>query len=121
MIRGAIPQLRTTDLEASIRFWTEMIGLELAFRYGDFYAGLRAGAQEIHLKLVDEADPSIPYVAAGGHLHLWLEADDVDALAAAVTARGIAIATPPHDTPWNTREFVLHDDQGHTIHIGRQL
>ncbi len=27
MIRGAIPQLRTTDLEASIRFWTEVIGL----------------------------------------------------------------------------------------------
>ena len=36
------PQLRTTNLEGSIRFYTEKVGLDLAFRHADFYAGIRA-------------------------------------------------------------------------------
>lgn len=121
MIRAATPQLRTTDLAASLRFYTEMLGLELGFSYGGFYAGLGPAGTMLHLKQVDAPDPSIPYVAAGEHLHLWLSADDPDALAAAVEARGVALLRPPHDTPWQTREFILHDDQGHTLHIGRPI
>lgn len=30
------PQLRTTDIERSIRFYTEQVGLELEFRHADF-------------------------------------------------------------------------------------
>ena len=119
MIRGAAPQLRTTDLAASIRFYTEVLGLELAFEFGGFYAGLRAGGTMLHLKHADAPDPSIPYVAEGGHLHLWLEAEDEDAVAACIAAQGVALLAPPHDTPWGTRECVLRDDQGHTLHIGR--
>ncbi|MGG5821857.1 VOC family protein [Falsiroseomonas sp. HW251] len=119
--RSAIAQLRTTDLARTIRFYTEILGLELVFQYEDFYAGLRAGGQMIHLKLVDAPDPSIAYVAAGDHLHLYLETDDAAALAAAVEARGGSLAKPVHDTPWGTREFVLRDDQGHTIHCGQQV
>ncbi len=42
-VRTVIPQLRTTDLEGSIAFHVGRLGLALAFRYGDFYAGIRAG------------------------------------------------------------------------------
>ena len=61
-ISRAIAQLRTTDLEESIRFYTTKLGFTLAFRYEDFYAGIRAGNQLFHLKLVDEKDPSIEFV-----------------------------------------------------------
>lgn len=57
-ISSAIAQLRTTDLAASIRFYTTEVGLTLEFQYQDFYAGIRAGGQLFHLKLVDEKDPS---------------------------------------------------------------
>jgi catechol 2,3-dioxygenase-like lactoylglutathione lyase family enzyme len=50
------PQLRTTDLDGSIRFYTERVGLELDFRI-DFYAGIRSGSGSFHLKLVDTEDP----------------------------------------------------------------
>ena len=53
-ISGAIAQLRTTDLAESIRFYTTKVGLTLEFQYMDFYAGIRAGSQLFHLKLVDE-------------------------------------------------------------------
>jgi len=58
-ISSVIAQLRTTDLNESIRFYTHEIGLILEFQYEDFYAGIRAGNQVFHLKLVEERDPSI--------------------------------------------------------------
>ena len=61
-ISSAISQLRTMDLSESIRFYTTKVGLTLEFQYQDFYAGIRAGGQLFHLKLVDEKDPSIEFV-----------------------------------------------------------
>ena len=58
-ILNAIPQLRTTNLAESIRFYTTKAGMTLDFQYEDFHAGIRAGQQLFHLKLVDEKDPSI--------------------------------------------------------------
>lgn len=58
-ISGVIPQLRTTDLATSIRFYTTTVGLALQFQYEDFYAGIRAGNQIFHLKRTDEKDPSM--------------------------------------------------------------
>jgi len=120
-ISGAIPQLRTTDLDASIRFYTDTLGLGLEFRYEDFYAGVRAGGQVFHLKRVDTPDPSIAFVDDGGHFHLCLETDDARAAADMVRARGVPLVTDVHDTLWGTREFVIKDDQGHTIYFGQPL
>jgi catechol 2,3-dioxygenase-like lactoylglutathione lyase family enzyme len=118
-ISGAIPQLRTTDLAASVRFYTATLELTLAFQYEDFYAGIQAGGQVFHLKLVDERDPSIEFVERGEHFHLYLETDDVAALAVALGAKGVRLVKDVHDTPWGTREFAVHDDQGHTLYFGQ--
>ena len=64
-ITRVIPQLRTTDLAASLAFYTGKLGLKLEFEYQDFYAGIRAGEQIIHLKRIDEKDPSIEFVRSG--------------------------------------------------------
>jgi catechol 2,3-dioxygenase-like lactoylglutathione lyase family enzyme len=117
-ISSVIAQLRTTDLEASIRFYTETLGLPLAFRYEDFYAGIRAGGQIFHLKLVDEPDPSIEFVDRGGHFHLYLETDDARATAEAMTKKGVPLVEPVHETDWGTIEFTIRDDQGHTLYFG---
>ncbi|HYB41453.1 MAG TPA: VOC family protein [Candidatus Methylomirabilis sp.] len=118
-ISGAIPQLRTTDLAASIGFYTAKLGLTLEFRYEDFYAGIRAGHQVFHLKLVDERDPSIEFVDRGGHFHLYLETDDASAAAEELRRSGVRLALDVHDTPWGTREFAVKDDQGHTLYFGQ--
>ena len=115
---GAAAQLRTTDLEQSIRFYAEVLGLEVAFRYEDFYAGIAAGPQIFHLKQVDRADAAIADVAANGHLHLFLETDDIESVAARLAAQGVAPVRELHATAWGTREIILRDDQGHTIHVG---
>jgi catechol 2,3-dioxygenase-like lactoylglutathione lyase family enzyme len=119
VVSSVAPQLRTTDLDASILFYTEKVGLSLEFRHSNFYAAIRAGDSVFHLKLVDEPDPSISYVEAQGHLHLYFGSRDVDALAAKLRANGVTLLQDPHDTNWGTREFAFRDDQGHTIYAGR--
>jgi GNAT superfamily N-acetyltransferase/predicted enzyme related to lactoylglutathione lyase len=117
-ISGVIPQLRTTDLRASIAFYTTQVGLTLDFQYSDFYASIRAGGHVFHLKLADERDPSIDFVDRGDHFHLYLETDDADAAAEVCRRNGVHIVKDAHDTPWGTRELVIKDDQGHTVYIG---
>jgi uncharacterized glyoxalase superfamily protein PhnB len=33
-------------------------------------------------------------------------------------AKGVTLVRTVHDTPWGTREFVINDDQGHTLYFG---
>ncbi len=119
-ISSAIAQLRTTDLAESIRFYTTKVGLTLEFRYQDFYAGIRAGSQLFHLKLVDEKDPSIEFVDRGEHFHLYLETDDAAGSADALKRNGVRLVKDVHETAWGTREFVIKDDQGHTLYFGEK-
>jgi catechol 2,3-dioxygenase-like lactoylglutathione lyase family enzyme len=119
-VTGIIPQLRTQNLDSSIRFYIEKVGMELAFRYADFYAGIRAGTQMFHLKLVDTPDPSIAFVRDGDHLHLYFDTDDIEAFARYLQSRGVTLVRQPSDTEWQTRELVFLDDQGHTIYVGQK-
>ena len=117
-ITRVIPQLRTTSLAESIHFYTARLGGSLEFRHEDFYAGVRLGGQVIHLKLVDEPDPSIAFVRDGEHFDLYLETDDIEAAATAVQRNGVRLTRDVCDTAWGTREFVIEDDQGHTLYFG---
>ena len=97
-ISRVIAQLRTTDLNESIRFYTEKIGLALEFQYEDFYAGIRAGTQLFHL---------------------YFGTDDIAALAETLQKRGIRLVKDVHATPWGTKELVIKDNQGHTLYFGQ--
>ena len=120
-IKGVVPQLRTTNLDGSIRFYTTRLGGSLEFRYEDFYAGIRIGSQVVHLKLVDEPDPSIAFVREGEHFDLYLETEDVAAAAEALQRNGVRLARGVQETAWGTREFVIEDDQGHTLYFGERV
>jgi uncharacterized glyoxalase superfamily protein PhnB len=114
-IASVTPQLRTTDLAGSLAFWSRVPGVSVGFVYQDFYAGLCAGEGMFHLKHSDTRDPGIAFVGQHGHIHLFLEVEDADAAATALSAAGIPCAQPPQDTAWGTRELIFHDDQGHIV------
>ncbi|HEV3155445.1 MAG TPA: VOC family protein [Candidatus Baltobacteraceae bacterium] len=120
-ISSAIAQLRTTDLDESIRFYTTKVGLTLEFRYEGFYAGIRAGNQVFHLKLVDRKDPSIDFVDENDHFHLYLQTEDAAAAAETLKKNGVRFVKELHETAWGTIEFVVHDDQGHTLYFGESV
>ena len=118
-IENIVPQLRTTDLDRAIHFYTKTIGLTLSFRYQDFYAGLASGDRTIHLKLVDDPEPNIDFVRDGQHLHLHIGVGDIQAAFERVERAGAKIVEGISDRPWGTTEFVIEDPDGHTIYFGR--
>ncbi len=120
-IRNIIAQLRTTDLDRSVDFYTSKLGMALEFRYQDFYAGIRSGDRIVHLKRIDERDPSIDDVREHGHFHLYFEVDDARAFAETLRGRGVSLVSDICDTDWQTREFVIEDDQGNTLYFGQPL
>lgn len=120
-ISNIIPQLRTTDLASSIDFYTTKLGFTLDFQYDDFYAGVRIGDHVIHLKLVDDTDPTIAFVDQGDHFHLYLETDAISAVADDLKRAGVQIVRDVQDTAWGAREMAVRDDQGHTLYFGQRL
>ena len=114
-VYDATLQLRTTNLEESINFYVDVLGFELEFRYEDFYAGIIIGKTHLHLKLVDDPDPSIPFVREGGHIHLFISIDDVDTEAHRLSELGVKPFLEPYDPPWGNREFYITDNQGHVL------
>jgi catechol 2,3-dioxygenase-like lactoylglutathione lyase family enzyme len=120
-ISAVIPQLRTTNLVESLSFYTSKLGFTLEFLADDFYAGVRAGSQIFHLKLVDEPDPSIAYVDHGDHFHLYFQTDDIAAVATMLKGNGVRLERDVHETAWGTRELILKDDQGHTLYFAQPL
>jgi catechol 2,3-dioxygenase-like lactoylglutathione lyase family enzyme len=119
-ISSVVPQLRTTDLAASIAFYTTKLGFTLEFQYEDFYAGVRSGDYVVHLKLIDAPDPSIAFVDRDEHFHLYFATADVAAAADGLTRRGVRLARDVHETAWGTREFAIKDNAGHTLYFGER-
>lgn len=54
----------------------------------------------------------------GQHFHLYFETVDAAATADALKRNGVHLVKDVHETPWGTREFVIKDDQGHTLYFG---
>ena len=119
-ISSVVPQLRTTDLAASIDFYTTKLGFTLEFLYDDFYAGVRSGDHVIHLKLIDAPDPSVAFVDHGDHFHLYFGTNDVAGVATALKHHGVRLARDVHDTAWDTRECAVKDNAGHTLYFGER-
>jgi Predicted enzyme related to lactoylglutathione lyase len=120
-ITHIIPQLRTTDLAASIAFYTKVLGFTLEFQYEDFYAGVRTGDYLLHLKLSDSADPSVAFVREEGHFHLYFQVTDIRTTAAELRRHGVRLIRDVHETAWNTRECIIEDNVGHTLYFGEPL
>ena len=117
-IEALVPQLRTTDIERAIRFYTGKLGFVLSFRYQDFYAGVSSGDRMIHLKLVDDPDPGIDFVRNGQHLHIHFGVRDIDAAFRQAQESGVKIVEDISERPWGTIEFVIEDPDGHTLYFG---
>ncbi len=114
-----IPILIVRDMSEAIAFYTHVLDFQFAFAWPDeapIYAGLARGADEMHLALTPGADRY-------GHCSAMVLCDDVDALFATFTARGLAVPTRPdspvHEGPldqsWDTREVYIDDPSGNTL------
>ena len=70
------------------------------------------------MKLVDETDPSIEFVAQGDHFHLYIEVADLAARHEDLDGGGAHVSVIKAQ-PWG-REFVVIDPDGHRIYYAEK-
>jgi lactoylglutathione lyase len=99
--------LSTDDLDESIRFYSETLGMKLKFRDGAHYAALDGGS--ITLALATAVDHPIP-----GQVVVGIKTADVDAAAKAIEADGGAIVKAPYDDA-HERRAVCYDHKGNGL------
>lgn len=111
-VDSAITFLRTADIEASSRFYSEGLGLTLVLDQGgcrifrlndDAYLGICERGPEVESKIV-----------------VTIVTDDVDAWHARVTEAGIETDGSPRDNDeYRIYHFYMTDPDGHTLEIQR--
>jgi catechol 2,3-dioxygenase-like lactoylglutathione lyase family enzyme len=72
MFSTCMPTLHVSDVDSSVRFYTEVLGLKLAERYGNHWASVQAGSVKIGLHPASAQNPAgrngsitIGFVAVG--------------------------------------------------------
>jgi predicted enzyme related to lactoylglutathione lyase len=100
--------LRPTDLERSLAFYRDTLGLAV---YREFGEGNQRGVVFFlgggFLEVSGRAE-----VAATASVALWLQVRDVDATHDELSRRGVDILRPPVTEPWGLREMWVSDPDG---------
>jgi catechol 2,3-dioxygenase-like lactoylglutathione lyase family enzyme len=105
--------LIVSDLEVSVRFYSETLGLQLTRHFPGDYAvfqldcGVTFGLHVPH-------DGHAHRVESGG-LELSFTVAHLDATVAELRAGGVQFIHPPTDMPWGAREAQLADPDGHVL------
>ena len=102
------PILRVADLDASLAYYTGVLGFTLDWRADDF-AQVARGQSALMLSQGKQ-----------GHAGTWVYVgvNDADALLAELQPRGAIVRHPPANYPWGARELHVSDPDGHVLRFG---
>jgi predicted enzyme related to lactoylglutathione lyase len=102
------PVLRVEDMQASLKFYVEILGFNKASWSNDTFAGVARDSGSLYLCVSDQGR---------GGAWLWIGVDNVEPLYADLKARGITVLLPPTDFAWG-REFRVSDPDGNVLRFG---
>lgn len=116
------PILSVANVAASLNYYTQTLGFVLEFAWSNeerfdhpaapTFAEVRRGQAALMLAQNDQGS---------GVTWVYIDvasAEELNALHAAYAARGARIAAAPEDKPWNRREMLVNDLDGHTLRLG---
>lgn len=111
------------DLERSLRFYVETLGLALGHRSGP-YAQLATGRTRLALyergaMAETLGAPLTPPEPDAPGFEIGFKVRNVDAAFAELVARGAAAAVEPTTRPWGQRTAYLRDPDGHLVELAQ--
>lgn len=111
------------DLDATKRFYRDVIGLSVAFEDADSAVFKFKNTLINLLKTTAARELIEPAVVAspesGSRFQLTIEVDDVDAVCAELASRGVQLLNGPMDRPWGIRTASFKDPAGHIWEIAK--
>ena len=119
-IRGAAPVLLVRDVIAAHGYFADKLGFRSPRMWGDpptFCICNRDGA-EVMLSQVSPGDSFRHNGDYDGRMDAYFWVRDADALHAEFQASGADIVCEPEDKPYDIREFIVRDPDGHILIFG---
>src|SRR5689334_10682342 len=113
LFSGGNATIYVTDLDRSVRFYTETLGLDLAFRAGDHWAQIDAGGGLVlglHMTPPGAASPGTNGSITVG----FLVARPLDDVAEELERRGVAVHRPQSDGA--ARLAFFRDPDGNSLY-----
>ena len=112
--------LAVRDLEASTRFYMEVLGFSRDF--GDGSDGWSFLSRDNFKLMLGECPDEKPASEIGNHSYVaYLIVEGVDELHHEVTARGAQVVSPLESEPWGMKEFSVRTPDGHRIRFGEPI
>jgi len=116
----AVARYIVDDVDASLEFYTEVLGFELVQRWGPPFASIAKGDQQIWLSgLGTSARQELPdgtTPAPGGWNRIVVEVDDLDAVVAQLRDRGATFRNEPLEGPGGI-QVLIDDPSGNPIEL----
>lgn len=109
------------DLAATKQFYQQVFDVPLVFE-DDTSAAFDFGNVIVNLLVAGEAPALIDPVpvaepVAGSRFQFTITVDDVDAVCAELTRRGVELLSGPIDRPWGIRTAAFRDPAGHVWEV----
>lgn len=114
-ILSAASVFPVSDLEASLRFFIDVLGFREDFRFGP-YAGIKRDNCRLHLSAHRNPDIGGPGSAA-----VYIICDEVDGYFANISERGAVCDGAPEDCDYGMRDFIVHDPDGNQLTFGTAM
>jgi len=104
------PILNVKDLRASMDYYVQKLGFEKQWDWGDppDFGCVKRGKVEIFLCQGGQGQP-------GTWMSIFM--DDIDSLYEEYKKSGATILNPPRDFPWQTRDILVEDLDGHRFRM----
>ena len=126
--REAFPIVYAEDPARSVRFYTELLGFEVVYRWppeGELeFAFLRLEPLGIGIAARSAPEELIgraPVPGSPPRFELCIYADDVDRAAEDLVRGGVELLLPPTDQPWGERLFYVQDPDGNPIQVTARI
>ncbi len=114
-VRRVVPDIQTDRMAESVRFYTEVVGLEVGMDLG-WVVGLGSPDNEtaqLQLLTRDATAPVTPNIS--------IEVGSIDEIYGRALAGAWEIVHPLTDEPWGVRRFFVRDPNGFVINVMSHL
>ena len=116
------PLFVVTDLERSVAFYKEVLGLRKIMDFGanvTLTGGLALQTRESWMQFIDAASDTLHW---GGRVsELYFEEDNFDAFLARLDGLTLRYVHPVREHAWGQRVVRFYDPDGHIIEVGESL
>lgn len=116
-IRRVVPNLNTSRMAESRKFYVDFLGFDVAMDMGWIVTLVSPDNSTAQISLVQK-EPSAPDDTP---MSLTIEVGDVDAVHAKAVAMGVRVIYPLTNEAWGVRRFHVTDPNGVVINVMRHL